>query len=136
VRVARHAFGADRPRTDLLLSPDHAVLVEAVLIPIKCLINGRSIAQVSVDAVTYYHVELPEHDVLWADGLPAESYLDSGDRSNFGNGGEVMRLFPDFAGSALVWEARGYAPLVVCGPEFEAARGIVDACSSSTASAA
>jgi hypothetical protein len=51
-----------------------------------------------------------------------------------------MRLFPDFAGSALdpslVWEARGYAPLVVCGPEFEAARGIVDACSSSTASAA
>jgi autotransporter-associated beta strand protein len=51
VRVARHAFGADRPRTDLLLSPDHAVLVEAVLIPIKCLINGRSIAQVSVDAV-------------------------------------------------------------------------------------
>jgi hypothetical protein len=140
VRVARHAFGLHRPYADLLLSPDHAVLAEGVLIPIKCLINGRSIVQISVDAVTYYHVELPEHDVLLAEGLPAESYLDSGDRGHFSNGGAVTRLFPDFAGPgldpALVWEAKGYAPLIVCGPALEAARGHVEASLSFTASAA
>ena len=39
------AFGGNVPHRDLLLSPDHAVAVEDVLIPIRCLINGRSIAQ-------------------------------------------------------------------------------------------
>ncbi len=29
---------------------------------------------------SYYHVELPHHDVLLAQGLPAESYLDTGNR--------------------------------------------------------
>jgi collagen type I/II/III/V/XI/XXIV/XXVII alpha len=41
--------------------------------------------QVAVDAVTYFHVELPRHDVLLAEGLAAESYLDTGNRSVFAN---------------------------------------------------
>ena len=36
----------------------------------------------------YHHVELAAHDVLIAEGLAAESYLDTGDRSSFSNGGE------------------------------------------------
>ena len=63
-----------------------AVYVSDTLIPISCLINGSSIVQVKVDAVTYYHVELAQHDVLLAEGLPAESYLDADDRANFANG--------------------------------------------------
>jgi hypothetical protein len=117
------------PYRDLFLSPDHAVFFEGVLIPIKHLTNGSSIVQVPVDEVTYYHVELPEHDVLLAEGLPTESYLDTGDRTNFSNGGEVARLFPDFStrtlDAELVRDARSYARLVVCGPEVEAARAVV-----------
>ncbi|MEJ0016336.1 MAG: Hint domain-containing protein [Acetobacteraceae bacterium] len=120
VRVAAGAFGPGRPCRDLWLSPDHAVYIGDVLIPVKCLINGGSIAQVAKDEVTYYHVELPRHAVLLAEGLAAESYLDVGDRSNFANGEGAVALYPDFASRA--WEAAGCAPLVVTGPALQAAR--------------
>ena len=120
VRVTIDAFGPAQPRRDLWLSPDHCVFVADVLIPVKYLINGTSIAQVQMDHVTYYHVELPQHDVLLAEGLPAESYLDTGARCNFENGGSLIALHPDFG--ALRWEAEGCAPLIVTGPKLEAAR--------------
>ena len=96
VRVAQDAFRAGEPSRDLWLSPDHAVYVDDVFIPIRHLINGATIAQVPMDTVTYYHVELPQHDIVIAEGLPAESYLDTGNRSMFANGGGVMQLHPDF----------------------------------------
>ena len=117
VRVRAGAFGPGAPARDLWLSPDHAVFVDDVLIPIHCLIDGGTIRQVVVPAVTYYHVELPEHDVILAENLPVESYLDSGDRENFGNGGGAVRLFPDF--TARMWEMRGCAPLIKTGPALE-----------------
>jgi hypothetical protein len=120
VRVTSHAFGPNRPCRDLYLSPDHAIHVGDVLIPVKHLLNGSTVAQVQRDSVTYYHVELTRHSVLLAEGLPAESYLDTGDRSNFANGGGPIRLHPDFA--TREWEANGCAPLVVTGPAFDAAR--------------
>ena len=55
------------------------MFVDDVLIPVKYLINGVTIEQVPVQEVTYYHVEVPHHAVLLAEGLPAESYLDTGD---------------------------------------------------------
>lgn len=130
VRIAADAFGPGRPCRDLWLSPDHALFVGNVLIPVMHLINGVSIARVPVDAVTYYHVELPRHDVLLAEGLPCESYLDIDDRANFDNGGDAMRLYPDFSTPAVnlaaMWELKGCAPLVIRGPELEAARVLVN----------
>ena len=125
VRVKAGAFGPRTPTRNLYLSPDHAVFVENVLVPIKHLINGSTVAQVEVDSVTYYHVELERHDILLADGLPTESYLDTGDRGNFSNSDGVIRLFPDFSGataSPLFWEAFGCAPLRIVGAEVEAAK--------------
>ncbi len=130
VRVSSGAFGAGLPERDLFLSPDHAVFVNGVLVPVKLLINGTSIAQVKRTTVTYYHVELPRHDVIRAEGLPVESYLDTGDRADFG--GDVIRLFPDFAarfapGAAAAWETRGAAPLVMAGRELAAVKRVVAA---------
>jgi hypothetical protein len=107
------------------------VFVDEVLIPIKYLINGGTIAQVPVDEVTWYHVELPEHDLLLAEAFLVESYLDTGDRSNFANGDDVMRLFPDFATRApdetyALWEARGCAPLVVARSNLDRVRRLVN----------
>jgi hypothetical protein len=96
VRVAQGAFADAQPCRDLYLSPDHAVFVDGVLVPIRQLINGVSIAQVAVDTVAYFHIELATHDVLLAEGLPAESYLDSGNRDDFANGGVAMALHPTF----------------------------------------
>lgn len=125
VRVRTGAFGLGKPCRDLWLSPDHAVFIAETLIPVKYLTNGASIAQVAVRTITYYHVELPQHAVLLAEGLPVESYLDTGDRTNFANGGGVMTLHPDF--SSRVRDAEGCAPLVVTGHELDAARLMVNA---------
>jgi autotransporter passenger strand-loop-strand repeat protein len=123
VRVPAGAFGPGRPHTNLLLSPDHAVYLADVLIPIKHLINGSTIAQVPVERVTYHHLELAQHDVVLAEGLPAESFLDLRDGSNYTDRPGPIRLYPDY--SARMWEAFGCAPLVVTGPELAVARALV-----------
>jgi hypothetical protein len=120
VHVLAGAFGDGLPRRRLVLSPAHAVFVDEVLIPVWRLINGVSIVQVPVEQVTYYHVELPEHDVLLAEGLASESYLDTGERDHFDNAGPVVRLHPNFRG--LAHEARRYAELIVFGPKLETVR--------------
>jgi hypothetical protein len=124
VRVRAGAFGAGRPYRDLWLSPDHAVYANDVLIPVKCLVNGRTIEQVMVNEIDYYHVELPQHGVLLANGLPVESFLDVNEnRGFFANGDAPTALHPNL--TALAWEANGCAPLVVTGPELDAVREFV-----------
>jgi hypothetical protein len=120
VRVAAHAFAPDEPARDLLLSPDHAVFWRGALIPVRYLINAATIVQQPVDDVTYWHVELPRHAVLRAEGLPCESFLDTGNRAAFANGGAAVHLHPDFA--LRLWDADACAPLLLAGPLLEQAR--------------
>jgi hypothetical protein len=128
VRVSAHAFGVDLPSRALYLSPDHAVSMERVLIPVKHLINGTTIRQVKVDTITYYHVELEHHEVILAEGLPCESYLDTGDRTSF-SGGTTTRVYPVWGFEAqdvtLIMDALGCAPLRVTGPEVRRVRQIL-----------
>jgi hypothetical protein len=130
VHVAAHAFGPQRPKRTLLLSPDHAVYVDDVLIPIRYLINRTSVVQIECDAITYYHVELPRHDVLLAEGLPTESYLDAGARRAFANCDGIIQLDPDFAppldDHGALWDAKGYAPLIVTGELLQRVRRRLD----------
>jgi hypothetical protein len=127
-RVHAGAFGEATPRHDVLLSPDHAVFTGGALIPVRCLVNGRTIVRECRDQVTYWHVELLEHSVILAEGLPVESYLDTGDRANLReNGEETIRLLPDFSAhprpdAAQVWEILGTAPLVLLGEGLASAR--------------
>lgn len=128
VRVRSGAFGPGVPHRDLLLSPDHAVFVagdaedgaQGVLIPIRYLINDATITREPVDRITYWHVELPRHDIILAEGLAAESYLDTGNRRAFTNYGPVIDLHPDFGRDA--WDTRACAPLVLSGPRLAATR--------------
>ncbi len=120
VRVRAHAFAPDQPHRDLFLSPDHSVFMDGILIPIRYLINGATVAQVAVASVTYFHIELADHAVLLAEGLPCESYLDTGNRAAFANSGAVTMLNPDFA--VHIWETRACAKLAVAGAELIAAR--------------
>jgi hypothetical protein len=116
VRIAADAFAHGVPKRDVYLSPDHAVFVRGVLIPVKYLVNGTTIAQVRVDRVQYWHVELARHAVLLADGLSVESLL-RGDRSAFANGDGVVALQYHWAREGL-----GCAPLIVSGPHLDAVR--------------
>ena len=78
------------------------------------LVNGVSVAQIEQDGVEYWHVELDAHDVMLAEGLPAESYLDSGNRTAFANGGAFIEAHPDF--EPKHW-AETCLPLVKEGPQ-------------------
>ena len=129
VRVRAGAFGDGLPEGHLMLSPDHAVFADGVLIPVRYLMDGDAIAQLPVPEVEYWHVELAHHDVLFAEGLPAESFLAAGNRHAFANGGPKIDLHPDFAPRA--WEAEGCAPLMVTGPLVAAVRARVAAISGS-----
>jgi hypothetical protein len=120
VRIAAGAFAPGGPRRDVVLSPDHAILVDGGLVPARYLVNGATIVQEDVASVTYWHVELPAHAVLLAEGLPCESFLDTGNRSAFIDGGPVVQLAPDF--SRATWEAKGCAPLVTEGRALTEAR--------------
>ena len=110
IRIRANAFADGVPRHDLRLSPDHAVLLDGMLIPVRLLMNGASIAQeFDCRMITYFHVELDTHDVLLAEGLPAESYLDTGNRAFFVGADTPMLLYPDLTGQARR-EAESCAP--------------------------
>ena len=101
VRIAACAFAPGQPRRDLFLSPDHAVAVGDMLIPIRQLVNGASIRQeTGLPHVQYFHVELDRHDLLFAEGLEAESYLDTGNRGMFENAEAPFILHPRFQQTA------------------------------------
>ena len=146
VRIRAGAFGPGAPREDLCLSPDHAVFVDDVLIPVRYLVDGVSIVQEHAETVTYYHIELEDetgaavHEAVWAQGLTVESYLETGCRDSFAGGGETLRLHPAFApppnAVAQAWEARGRAPLTVRGPAVVAVRARIAASRGSIALAA
>ncbi|MBB2963506.1 Hint domain-containing protein [Methylobacterium sp. R2-1] len=131
VRVRAGASGHGLPSRDLLLSPGHPVLVGAdadneggVLVPVMCLINGTTVTREPVASVTYWHVELDSHDILLAEGLPAESYIDGGDRAFFLEASDHALHNPDFVVPG--WNGR-CRPVAVDGPVVEAERLRLDA---------
>jgi hypothetical protein len=93
IRIRAGAFGEGAPVRDLMLSPGHAVFVDGVLVPAGNLVNGATIVQEEVESVRYFHVELDAHDVLLAEGLACESYLDDGNREVFANGAAHTVLY-------------------------------------------
>jgi hypothetical protein len=97
-----------------------------VLVPVKYLVNGCTVRfDGTISCLVYFHVELTQHEVLLAEGLGAESYLETGGRAMFENGGQPMVLHPDF--TPMIWDVLGCAPLMVTGPEVNAIRARLSA---------
>ncbi len=115
VRVRADAFGPGLPARDLRLSPGHAVFVDGVLVPVGYLVNGATIIQEEVEEVRYFHVELDSHDVLLAEGLPCESYLDDGNRASFTNAREFTQLNDRL--DPRSWDD-ACAPMIAAGPQL------------------
>ena len=99
VRIVAGALGEGLPHSDLIVTADHAMLVEGVLCQAGALTNGTTIAQVPLaeigDIYTVYHVETAAHEIIFANGAPAETFIDNVSRRVFDNFAEFEALHGD-----------------------------------------
>ena len=115
VRISSGALGDGKPVRDLVVSPQHRVLVgdwraqlfmgqDEVLVPAKALVDGKSICvDCSIDEVEYFHILFDGHQVIFTNGAATESFhpadyslsaVSSETRS------ELLELFPDIENEA------------------------------------
>ncbi|MDP5366544.1 MAG: Hint domain-containing protein [Paracoccaceae bacterium] len=92
----------------LMVSPNHRMLVtgwkaemyfgeQEVLVPAKTLVNGDTIMSAPCQSVTYVHLLLDRHEVIFAEGAATES-LHPGDYLLAGadeTAAEILALFPE-----------------------------------------
>jgi hypothetical protein len=99
IRIKAGALGEAAPSRDLLVSPDHALLVDDVLIHAGALVNDVSIVRETAmpESFTYYHVELADHALILAENLAAETFIDNASRMAFDNWAEHEALHADAA---------------------------------------
>jgi len=94
--VRAGALAPDIPVRDLWVSPRHALLLDGVFVPAELLVNAQAILQAeAVDQVDYFHLEFEAHEVILAEGTPAESYVEYDNRHGFHNAHEFAALYPD-----------------------------------------
>ena len=115
IRFRAGCLGGGLPHRDLLVSPDHAMVLENRLIAARSLVNGDSIVQeTAVDRVDYYHLELDSHDVIFAEGAASETFVDDGRRGMFQNAADYGLRYPHATA----------APLRYCLPRLHDGEGL------------
>jgi hypothetical protein len=86
--ISAGALGEKLPKRDLWVSRDHAIEIDGYLVNAGALVNGSTIyqvAQMPLDGFAYYHVEAEAHELLLAEGCPAESFIQLSKTVSFDN---------------------------------------------------
>ncbi len=105
IRIAAGSLGSGLPRRDLLVSPQHRMLVRSaiavrmfdaseILVPAHTLIGIPGIAvDEDTDTVEYYHMLFEQHEIVFAEGAPAESLF---------AGAEALKTVPPAARAEML----------------------------------
>lgn len=96
--ISAGALGNGLPSRNLYVSPDHAMyLDDCMLVHAKALVNGLTIYQVTEweGDVTYLHIETENHEIIFAEGAPTETFIDNVSRKAFYNHSEYEALYPN-----------------------------------------
>ncbi|MDG1529855.1 MAG: Hint domain-containing protein [Paracoccaceae bacterium] len=92
-----NAAGTLGNHSDLYVSADHGMIVDGMVINASALVNHDTIRFVPMSELpsdfTYYHVETAAHDVIIANGAPAETFIDYAGRAAFDNHQEYLDLY-------------------------------------------
>lgn len=86
ILIRADALGAGFPKQDLIVSPQHRVLVSSaiamrmfdckeVLIPANKLLplNGVETLNSGSETIQYFHILFEDHEIIWSNGSPTES---------------------------------------------------------------
>jgi hypothetical protein len=86
IRFRSGVLGEGRPEGDLLVSPQHRMLVrgpaaqalfnsDEVLVAAEDLVDGQGVlVDRTMREVTYHHLLLERHEIVWANGVETESF--------------------------------------------------------------
>ena len=111
VLIRKGALGPDLPEADLMVSPNHRVLVSndktalhfderEVLVAAKHLTGLAGVSVVEGAGVAYFHLLFDQHEVILSNGTWTESFQ-PGEQTLRGIGNaqrtELLELFPDLA---------------------------------------
>lgn len=113
ILIRADALGAGFPKQDLIVSPQHRVLVSSViakrmfdcsdvLIPANKLLPlpGVEVAEDSDDGIRYFHMLFDDHEIVWSNGTPTESLFPGPialDTIPPDAKREILDLFPEFS---------------------------------------
>lgn len=119
IRFKAGALGNTR---DITVSPAHRMLLSdwraellfgesEVLVTARALLNDSTITRTPCDQVTYFHLLLDQHEIIFAEGIATESYQHGAFTADDPTEAELLALFPELASKptpAARLSLRGY----------------------------
>lgn len=95
VVIRQGAVGENVPHRDLYVSVNHGIGLGEYWAAAGWLLNGETICRCTgVSEFEYFHIDCGSHEMVYAEGLTVETYVDMGNRRSFDNAEEFYARYP------------------------------------------